>query len=126
VVYAVEVANRYDAGVHVLHVIDEELAQGVTAGSVDSASVAADQQSFLADALDQVEESEPDDVPVSASSAAGFSASTLRRNPVTVVLETASDVGADFIVVPREERSALLGKVAEHVLSYASQPVLSV
>ena len=40
------------------------------------------------------------------------------------------DVDADFLVVPREpvtgDREAVLEKAAEYVLSYASQPVLSV
>lgn len=123
--YAVAVAGRYDAGVHVLHVLAEDVARGVRSGSVDTASIAADQQSFLTEAVDGAEE-----VPVSSSSTVGFSASQLRRNPVSVVLETAGDVEADFIVVPREsvreDPSAMLAKVAEHVLSHASQPVLSV
>jgi len=121
--YAVGIAARYDTGVHVLHVVDSELPRSVRSGTIDPETVAADQRSFLSAAL---EDSEDHDIPVSAASTAGFSASQLRRNPVTVVLEAAGDIGADFIVVPREDRSAILGKVADHVLSHASQPVLSV
>jgi hypothetical protein len=47
-----------------------------------------------------------------------------------VVLDCAEEVGADFLVVPRETPSEdvrmTIGKAALYVLQYADQPVLSV
>ena len=45
------------------------------------------------------------------------------------ILDVAEDLPADFIVVPRErgiEPEEALGKSAQYVVEYASQPVLSV
>jgi hypothetical protein len=54
----------------------------------------------------------------------------LTHHPGSVVLDTAEQKYADFLVVPRSEVAddpdAVLGKAAEYVLMYASQPVLSV
>lgn len=126
--YGLTVADRYDAEVHVLHVIDDELRRAVQSDPAAAAEVAADHQAFLDGATANVETD--GDIYVSASVAVGFSKSQLRTHPVSVVLETAANVGADFIVVPREslrdDPTAMLGKVAQYVLSYASQPVLSV
>lgn len=122
--YALTVAETYDAGIHLLHVVDEDTRRAVERDTVDAAAVAADQQAFLDAAVGET------DCPVSSSVVVGFSASRLSTNPVTVVLDTAGNVGADFIVIPREsvreEPTAMLAKVAQYVLSHASQPVLSV
>lgn len=70
------------------------------------------------------------DVPVTTSVAYGFSRTSKLRHPGSVVLDTAEELDADFIVVPREPVSGdpgeVLAKAAEYVLLYASQPVLSV
>jgi hypothetical protein len=67
---------------------------------------------------------------VTHSSAAGYTAKRLSRTPGSVVLDTAEQIEADFIVIPRETPSGdpdeALGKAALYVLEYASQPVLSV
>jgi nucleotide-binding universal stress UspA family protein len=123
--YAVGVADRYGASVHALHVLETNHREQYRQKEVDPATVAERQQAFL----DEATAGTPD-VPVSASVAVGFSASKLTTNPVNVVLDTAGAIGADFIVIPREsvreEPTAMLAKVAQHVLSYANQPVLSV
>lgn len=123
--YAVEIAGRYDAAVHVLHVVEEDRRRAVQNREVDPVTVAEKQRAFTDEAT-----APGPDVPVSSSVAVGFSASQLSTNPVSVVLETATHVGADFIVIPREsirtEPTAMLAKVAQYVLSYANQPVLSV
>ncbi|QCC50589.1 universal stress protein [Halapricum salinum] len=123
--YAVAVAQRYDAGVHVLHVVGESVARGVQHGAIDADDVADDHQAFM----DTVR-GYANGVPVTQSVALGFSATKLTQHPVGVVLDTADEIGADFVVVPREsvreQPTAMLGKVAQYVLSYASQPVLSV
>jgi nucleotide-binding universal stress UspA family protein len=124
--YAVTIAERYEANVHVLHVLDESIARGVQHGAVDAEAVADDHQAFMETIRQQVGST----VPISQSVVLGFSATQLSQSPVTVVLDAADEIGADFIVVPRESvrehPTAMLGKVAQHVLSYASQPVLSV
>ena len=68
-------------------------------------------------------------VPARSSTAVGFSTGRLARHPGSVILDCAEDAGADLLVVPREpavEAPDVLEKAAEYVLSYASQPVLSV
>jgi len=104
---AASVAQRYDAGVHALYVLDEE-----GTGRTEQLMVAA--QAIVGD------------VPLTHSSAYGFSTSHLSHHPGSVVLDASEDAGADFIVVPREQPSDLLGKAAGYVLQYAAQPVLSV
>jgi hypothetical protein len=51
-------------------------------------------------------------------------------HPGSVILDAADQIGADFLVIPREsareESADVLEKAAEYVLLYASQPVLSV
>jgi len=127
--HALSVADRYGADLHVLHVIESHVAEGLEAGDIAADSVAAEHRAFMDAVRDRVR-SEGYDVSLSQSAARGYSANSLSRHPVSVVLDTAEAVGADFIVVPREstmdERAGMLGRVAEYVLSYASQPVLSV
>ena len=124
--YAVAIAERYDAGVHLLYVVDEETARGAAFGDVDDTELAAANEAFIADA----HELAPEGVPLSHSSAYGFSAMTKTRHPGSVVLDAAEDVEVDFIVIPRQPVSGdpdePLGRAAEYVLQYATQPVLSV
>jgi nucleotide-binding universal stress UspA family protein len=121
---AVAIADRFDAALHVLHVVDESVIQGLDVGDVDPGSVAANQLS-VADSISERAES----VRVSHSSAAGFSRSHLSQHPGSVILDVAEETDADFVVVPREPGSdptETLGKSAQYVVEYASQPVLSV
>lgn len=119
--YAAAIAGRYDARVHALYVLDEEVALG----EADEAEVVAASETFMDAARDLVS-----DVPLTHSSAYGFSPTMKTRHPGSVVLDAADDAGVDFIVVPREpvsgEPDELLGRAAEYVLQYASQPVLSI
>ena len=65
-----------------------------------------------------------------ATVAYGFSKTKKSQHPGSVVLDTADEIGADFLVIPREDQHEdeqdTLAKAAEYVLLYASQPVLSV
>jgi len=103
---AVAVAERYDAGVHALYLLDEDEDSHTQEMMVATQMAAGD-------------------VPVGHSSAYGFDTSMLARHPGSVILDASDDVGADFIVIPRERPSGLLGKAAGYVLQYAEQPVLS-
>lgn len=125
--FAVAVADRYDASVHVLFVLGRGVVKGMDAGTVEEGEVADNAQRFLDDVAGVADAYE---VPLSTSMTHGFSTSRKTRHPGSVVLDAADTIGADFIVIPREsviERPAeVLEKTAEYVLSYASQPVLSV
>lgn len=124
--YAIAVADRYDADLHLLHVLDEGIARGIEAGDLSAESVADQHRAFSAGVRKRL----PEGVTLSHSSAAGFSASRLTHTPGSVVLDVAEELDADFLVVPRERPSddpdEMLGKAALYVLEYASQPVLSV
>ena len=125
--YAVAVAERYGASLHALHVVDDETSRALEHGAIDPATVAA----FCRECLDHVDDlASEEGIEVSESCARGFSPRRKGHHPGTVVLETADHVGADFIVLPRgsvaDDPVAVLDSAAEYVLSYASQPVLSV
>lgn len=124
--YAVAVADRYEADIHLLHVLDEGVARGLEVGDVSAEAVADQHRAFSERVRDRL----PGGIALSHSSAAGFSASRLTHTPGSVVLDVAEELEADFLVVPRERPSddpdEMLGKAALYVLEYASQPVLSV
>lgn len=126
--YAAEVADRYDADLHLLHVIDQRVVRGLETGDLDSDVVAERQQWITGHARQHL----PDDgsVELTQSGAIGFSQDRLDQTPGSVILTTADNLGADFLVVPRVTAHGspeeILGKAALHVLEYAEQPVLSV
>lgn len=123
--YAVAIAQRYNASLHALYVFGEGAVRGVETGDLDQADIAAETERFM----DTVREI-AGDLDVCHSSAYGFSPSRLSQHPGSVVLDAADEVGADFLVIPREpvtgDPGAVIEKAAEYVLAYASQPVLSV
>lgn len=113
--YAATVAEAYDASVQVVYVLGE----GAVADR-DTEEYAHTAEEIAAD----------HGVDVTTGTVSGFSTDRLTQHPGSVVLDTAEEGGADFLVVPREPqtgtRAAVLEKTAEYVLRYASQPVLSV
>lgn len=125
--YAVAVAERYDATVHALFILGRGVVYGLDAGTIDEADVAENTQGFF-DGVSTV--AADADVPLVTSVDDGFSRTRKTRHPGNVVLDTADAVDADFIVLPREPvagtEAEVLEQAAEYVLSYASQPVLSV
>jgi len=124
--YAVAIAQRYGADLHLLHVLDEQVMRGLDTGDVTAELVADHHRAFAADVREEL----PADVRLSTSSAAGFSPGRLLQTPGSVILDSAEELEADFLVVPRQGPSGdpdvTLGKAALYVLEYASQPVLSV
>ena len=125
--YALAIADRYGADLHALHVLDESVARDIRAGDADAAAVAENTEEFMATVRDLAGDY---DVGLSHSEAYGFLPDRLSHHPGSVILDAADEVAADFLVVPREPVSGdpeeVLGKAAEYVLMYASQPVLSV
>ncbi|ELZ80941.1 stress response protein-like protein [Haloferax elongans ATCC BAA-1513] len=125
--YAVAIAAEYDAAVHAVHVLGEDVVRAIERGAVDEDAVFEESRAVT----DTVSGIAADaDVSVSTSVAYGFSTTSKLLHPGSVVLDTAEELDADFIVVPREPVSGdpgeVLAKAAEYVLLYASQPVLSV
>jgi len=124
--YAIAVAERYDADLHVLHVLDQRVMHGVETGDVAAESVAEEQRAVTG----RLRRECPGTVTLSHSGAVGFSPSRLGQTPGSIVLDAADELEADFLVVPRVNATGntdeVLGKAALHVLEYASQPVLSV
>ncbi len=125
--YAIEIAREYGATVHALYVLDESVVRALETGEIDEDDVAADTESFTESVA---ERAEAVGVAHSNSIAYGFSTQVKTVHPGSVVLDTAEELEADFVVVPREPVTGnpgeVLAKAAEYVLLYASQPVLSV
>jgi len=125
--YAITIAAEYDAGVHALYVLDEDVVRGIDHGVIDKADVADDTEAFTDSVAERAETA---GIAHSNSIAYGFSTTVKTVHPGSVVLDTAEELDSDFIVVPREPVSGdpgqVLGKAAEYVLLYAGQPVLSV
>ena len=125
--YAAALAQKYDASVHTVYILGEDVVRAIETGAVDEAEVAAESEAF-ADTAREVADAHG--VTLSTSTAYGFSTQVKTRHPGSVVLDTAEDLAADFVVVPREPVSGdpgeVLEKAAEYVLLYASPPVLSV
>jgi len=122
--YALGVAERYGASVHALYVVDESSARALQTGELDNSAIANEH----ADIVDDIE-ARAGNVPVTHSTAIGFSPSRLRQHPGSVILDVAEELAVDFIVIPREPAGNpedAIGKSAQYVLEYASQPVLSV
>jgi nucleotide-binding universal stress UspA family protein len=124
---AVGIAAEYDASVHAVYVLGEDVVRAIENGVVDEAAVAGETELFVDQAAELADEA---DVDQTTSIAYGFSTQVKTRHPGSVVLDTAEELDADFLVVPREpvtgDPGEVLEKAAEYVLLYASQPVLSV
>jgi len=125
--YAVSIADRYDADVSAVYVLAEAVSRAIERDAVDHDALAEETQSYLEGLA---ETASATGVELDATVAYGFSQTKKSQHPGSVILDTADEVGADFIVVPREDQHGddqdTLAKAAEYVLLYASQPVLSV
>jgi nucleotide-binding universal stress UspA family protein len=125
--YAVSIAAEYDASVHAVYLLGEEVVRAIEDGTIDEESVVDDHEAFMTDVAEYVTDQ---GVHIAHSTAFGFSTRVKTRHPGSAILDTAEEIDADFLVVPREPVSGdpgeVLEKAAQYVLLYASQPVLSV
>jgi nucleotide-binding universal stress UspA family protein len=125
--YAAAIAEKYEASIHAMYVLGEGIVRGIESGGVAEDEVLSETEAFFDTVRERAEEY---GVGVSTSNAYGFSTTRKTQHPGSAVLDTAEDVNADFIVIPREplsgEPGEVLEKAAEYALLYASQPVLSV
>jgi nucleotide-binding universal stress UspA family protein len=123
--YATAVAERYEAGVHAVYLVAENADDAMANGEITAESVAKQGEEIMATVRTLSGE-----VPITHSSACGFSVSRLSQHPGSVILDVAETLNADFVVIPREpvtgDPEAVIEKAAEYVLAHASQPVLSV
>jgi nucleotide-binding universal stress UspA family protein len=125
--YALAVAERYDANIHVLFVLGEEVTRRVQAGDLEGEAVAATSEAAIAPVRRRLEAA---DVPYSRSAAYGYSTERLTQHPGSVIVEVTEQLDADFVVLPREpvtgDPVAVIEKAAQYVIAHADPPVLSV
>ncbi|WP_227375290.1 universal stress protein [Haladaptatus halobius] len=125
--YAVGIAEQYEADVHALYVLGEEMSRAIETGTVEEDDVIDETESFIESARAVADDA---GVALGNSIAYGFSTQRKLQHPGSAVLDCAEEIDADFLVIPREplsgEPGEVLEKAAEYVLLYASQPVLSV
>ncbi|MFC6731477.1 MULTISPECIES: universal stress protein [unclassified Haladaptatus] len=124
--YALAIAERYGASVHILSIVSEDSVRAMATGELEPETVANRMETFV----ESLESIVPEGVTIGHSAAAGFSLKRKTQHPGSVILDVADEVDADFLVIPREPLTGrpdeVLSKSAEYVLLYASQPVLSV
>jgi nucleotide-binding universal stress UspA family protein len=121
-----EIANRFDAEVHVLHVVDQRLsrlAQEYRDLGSDVGQTATDELGEVGqEAVSAVTSQLSDDISVTEAVVEGV--------PHEAILEYAADEDIDLIVMGTHGRTglsrSLLGSVTERVVRSADVPVLTV
>lgn len=125
--FAIPIAARYDAELALLYVHARETYRAVETGEEDAEALSETAVSFLSGLTNEAEAA---GLSVRTATAYGFSPRRKTVHPGTVVLDAADELGADFLVIPRERVAEApgqtLAKVAGFALAYASQPVLAV
>ncbi len=121
--YAVAVATRYDAVLHVLHVMPDPTAVAVPAMSAVPAQIASQIQAASAASLcDFIDR---------ADTNTSLGARIVRTGiPVAEILGYADEIAPDLIVIGTHGRTGfshlLMGSTAERVVARAASPVLTI
>jgi nucleotide-binding universal stress UspA family protein len=120
--YAQGLARKFDAHVHLLHVVEDPLAAGVWSSEIYTAEIAGLQVNLVRDAEERLRGSVPDD--------AGTVSTEVRTGQAArQIIEAARDTQADLIVMGTRGRTGvahvIMGSVAERVVRLAPCPVLT-
>lgn len=124
--YATALASRFDASLHLLHVVEDPAATGAWGGESALPNIAELREELVADAerrlLAYRGEAERAQVPVVTIARTGLTSQT--------IVEYAKTLNIDLIVMGTHGRSGFahlfMGSVAERVLRHAPCPVLTV
>ena len=120
--YALGLARKFDAPVHLLHVVEDPVAAGVWSSEIYTAEVAGLQVNLVRDAEERLRRTVPND--------AGMVSTEVRSGSAArQIIETARDRSADLIVMGTRGRTGMahviMGSVAERVVRLAPCPVLT-
>jgi nucleotide-binding universal stress UspA family protein len=120
--YALGLARKFDAPVHLLHVVEDPLAAGVWSSEIYTAEIAGLQVNLVRDAEERLRRTVPDD--------AGIVTTEVRTgHAAKQITEAARDTKSDLIVMGTRGRTGvahvIMGSVAERVVRLAPCPVLT-
>jgi nucleotide-binding universal stress UspA family protein len=124
--YAIELAGRFGASLHLLHVVEDPIATGVWGGETVIPNL-TELREELVDGAERQLVTYRD-----AAARAGVSVvSTVQVGlPAITIVEHAKSLGVDLIVMGTHGRTGmahlLMGSVAERVLRHAPCPVLTI
>ena len=120
--YALGLARKFDASVHLLHVVEDPLAAGVWSSEVYTAEIAGLQLNLVRDAESRLRRSVPDTV-------TAVSIEVRTGNAAREILKAAQESKADLLVMGTRGRTGIahivMGSVAERVVRLATCPVLT-
>jgi universal stress protein A len=120
--YALGLAGKFDAAVHLLHVVEDPLAAGMWSSEIYTAEIAGLQVNLVRDAEARLKRSVPE-------SGAQVSTEVRTGNAAKEILEAARATNADLMVMGTRGRTGIahivMGSVAERVVRLASCPVLT-
>ena len=120
--YALEFARKFDASVHLLHVVEDPLAAGMWSSAVYTAEIAGLQVNLVHDAEERLRRSVPD-------AASSVSTEVRTGNAAREILKVAQERNADLLVMGTRGRTGIahimMGSVAERVVRLAMCPVLT-
>ena len=123
--YAVSLAQQLGASVHLLHVIENELAAGMWSAGVYTAPVPGLHVDVVRGAEQRLERM----IPTIAGARYGLEHDVRTGPPAATIVEFARDELSDLIVMGTHGRTglahALIGSVAEQVVRTAPCPVLT-
>jgi nucleotide-binding universal stress UspA family protein len=120
--YALDLAPKFNAAVHLLHVVEDPIAAGVWSSDIYTAEVEGLQVNLVRDAEQRLCASVP--------AGAAMVTCEVRRGPAArQILEAAREAGSDLIVMGTRGRTGvahvLMGSVAERIVRLAPCPVLT-